>query len=78
MNCQINHNDYFDLGGSNDILLLRHPHPKVFQKIRNTKGMIKSGFHPSEFEERGGLNLKNYNKFLSVIKRRHQALNYNF
>ena len=79
INCQLNRcSGYSDLIGCNEILFLRHPHPKVFQKIRNTKEMIKSGFHPSEFEERGGLNLKNYNKFLSVIRSRHQALNYNF
>jgi immune inhibitor A len=67
---EILHEDFWE-----DILFLRHPHPKVFQKIKNTSEMIEDGLKPKEFELRGGLSLKNYKIFLGLIQRRHIILN---
>jgi immune inhibitor A len=66
---EILHEDFCE-----DILFLRHPHPKVFEKIKNTNEMMSDGVNPGKFEERGGLSLKNYRTFLKIIRTRHNIL----
>lgn len=73
-----NHVEQEDLLDSevwNENFFLIHPHPKVYQKIKNTREMLDDGVNPNKFKERGGLSLKNYKTFLKIIKKRHNILN---
>lgn len=58
-----------------DSVFLIHPHPKVYQKIKNTHEMIEDGVNPQKFKERGGLSFKYYKNFLRIIKKRNNIVN---
>ena len=59
---------------ADDHVFFRHPHPKIYKKIKKTINLANEGLNPAEFEERGGLSRYNFENFFYIIYERHKTL----